>query len=251
MSIDKTIGEVIAEAREQKNLSQRQLAKLAGINSSGLSKIEAGERDPSPKILRKISKHIDVNYNDLMYKMGLGIEVSPLNPFIKDYYSNLKGNELNEAEVNVLGNKQNLEKLVSSCEEKLKDIPEDIKDEFEKAISLNVIDHHWTEHINTLSHLREGIYLRGYGQEDPLRAYTMEGFDLFDKMMQRIDNDITLMLVRSEIRQNIERKEVSKKQITNDSDETIKKQPKKSEKIGRNDPCPCGSGKKYKQCCGK
>ena len=86
MSIDKTIGEVIAEAREQKNLSQRQLAKLAGINSSGLSKIEAGERDPSPKILRKISKHIDVNYNDLMYKMGLGIEVSPLNPFIKDYY---------------------------------------------------------------------------------------------------------------------------------------------------------------------
>lgn len=143
------------------------------------------------------------------------------------------------------------EKVVTEYEEKLKDIPEEIKDEFEKAISLNVIDHHWTEHINTLSHLREGIYLRGYGQEDPLRAYTMEGFDLFDKMMQRIDNDITLMLVRSEIRQNIERKEVSKKQITNDSDETIKKQPKKSEKIGRNDPCPCGSGKKYKQCCGK
>ena len=143
------------------------------------------------------------------------------------------------------------EKVVAEYEEKLKDIPEEIKDEFEKAISLNVIDHHWTEHINTLSHLREGIYLRGYGQEDPLRAYTMEGFDLFDKMMQRIDNDITLMLVRSEIRQNIERKEVSKKQITNDSNETIKKQPKKSEKIGRNDPCPCGSGKKYKQCCGK
>ena len=143
------------------------------------------------------------------------------------------------------------EKVVAEYEEKLKDIPEEIKDEFEKAISLNVIDHHWTEHINTLSHLREGIYLRGYGQEDPLRAYTMEGFDLFDKMMQRIDNDITLMLVRSEIRQNIEKKEVSKKQITNDSDETIKKQPKKSEKIGRNDPCPCGSGKKYKQCCGK
>ena len=143
------------------------------------------------------------------------------------------------------------EKVVAEYEEKLKDIPEEIKDEFEKAISLNVIDHHWTEHINTLSHLREGIYLRGYGQEDPLRAYTMEGFDLFDKMMQRIDNDITLMLVRSEIRQNIERKEVSKKQITNDSNETIKKQPKKSEKIGRNDPCPCGSGRKYKQCCGK
>ena len=143
------------------------------------------------------------------------------------------------------------EKVISEYDEKLKNIPEEIKDEFEKAISLNVIDHHWTEHINTLSHLREGIYLRGYGQEDPLRAYTMEGFDLFDKMMQKIDHDITIMLVRSEIRQNIERKEVSKKKITNDSDDTIKKQPKKSDKIGRNDPCPCGSGRKYKQCCGK
>ena len=121
MTSDKTIGQIIAEAREEKNLSQRALAKLAGINSSGLSKIEAGEREPSPKILRKISKYIDVNYNDLMYKMGLGIEVSPLNPFIKDYYSNLKGQELNDAEINVLGNKQNLEKLVLSCEKKLND----------------------------------------------------------------------------------------------------------------------------------
>ena len=121
MTSDKTIGQIIAEAREEKNLSQRDLAKLAGINSSGLSKIEAGEREPSPKILRKISKYIDVNYSDLMYKMGLGIEVSPLNPFIKDYYSNLKGQELNDAEINVLGNKQNLEKLVLSCEKKLND----------------------------------------------------------------------------------------------------------------------------------
>ena len=143
------------------------------------------------------------------------------------------------------------ERVQVEYEKKLEDIPQEIKDEFEKAISLNVIDHHWTEHINTLSHLREGIYLRGYGQEDPLRAYTMEGFDLFDKMMQKIDHDITLMLVRSEIRQNIERKEVSKKKITNDSDDTAKKTPKKATKVGRNQLCPCGSGKKYKQCCGK
>ena len=119
---EKTIGEVIAEAREKKGLSQRQLAKIAKINNSELSKIEAGIRkDPSPKILRKISNVLDVNYSDLMYMIGLGIEVSPLNPFIKDYYSKLKGDELNEAEVNVLGNKQNLEKLVLSCEEKLND----------------------------------------------------------------------------------------------------------------------------------
>ncbi len=143
------------------------------------------------------------------------------------------------------------EKLVKEYEAKLKEVPQEIQDEFEKAISLNIIDHHWTEHINTLSHLREGIYLRGYAQEDPLRAYTMEGFDLFDKMMQNIDRDITIMLVRSEIRHNIERKEVSKKKITNDSDESLKKTPKKSTKVGRNELCPCGSGKKYKNCCGK
>ena len=120
--VEKNIGEVITEAREKANLSQRQHAKLANINNSELSKIESGVRkEPSPKILRKISNVLDVNYSDLMYMIGLGIEVSPLNPFIKDYYSKLKGDELNEAEVNVLGNKQNLEKLVLSCEEKLND----------------------------------------------------------------------------------------------------------------------------------
>ena len=120
--VEENIGEVITEAREKANLSQRQLAKLANINNSELSKIESGVRkEPSPKILRKISNVLDVNYSDLMYMIGLGIEVSPLNPFIKDYYSKLKGDELNEAEVNVLGNKQNLEKLVLSCEEKLND----------------------------------------------------------------------------------------------------------------------------------
>ena len=120
--VEKNIGEVITEAREKANLSQRQLAKLANINNSELSKIESGVRkEPSPKILRKISNVLDVNYSDLMYMIGLGIEVSPLNPFIKDYYSKLKGDELNEAEVNVFGIKQNLEKLVLSCEEKLND----------------------------------------------------------------------------------------------------------------------------------
>ena len=137
-------------------------------------------------------------------------------------------------------------------EEKLKDIPTEIRDEFEKAISLNVIDNHWMEHINTMSHLREGIHLRGYAQEDPLRAYTMEGYNMFDEMLQKIDKDVTTFLLRAEIRQNVERKEVVKKKITNDGGkEPAKKTPKRVKKIGRNDPCPCGSGKKYKNCCGK
>ena len=142
-------------------------------------------------------------------------------------------------------------RVIDEYEEKLKDIPTEIRDEFEKAISLNVIDNHWMEHINTMAHLREGIGLRGYGQQDPLRAYTVEGFNLFDKMLERIDKDISLFLIRAEIKQNIERKEVSKTQITNEDKSDMKKTPKRVKKIGRNDPCPCGSGKKYKQCCGK
>ena len=143
------------------------------------------------------------------------------------------------------------EKVVEEYEAKIKDVPKEVTDEFEKVIVLNIIDRYWTEHINTMSHLREGIHLRSYGQDDPLRAYTVEGFELFDKMLQYIDKDITVFLAKAEITQNLERKEVSKEKIANDGKEHAKKKPIKSTKVGRNDPCPCGSGRKYKQCCGK
>ena len=141
--------------------------------------------------------------------------------------------------------------VIEEYETKLEPIPEEVTKEFEKVITLQVLDKYWMEHINTMSHLREGIHLRGYAQEDPLRAYTMEGFDLFDGMLQRIDKDISIFLLKAEIRQNIERKVAVKKQMTNEKDEGVKKAPKKSEKVSRNSPCPCGSGKKYKQCCAK
>ena len=143
-------------------------------------------------------------------------------------------------------------KVIEEYENKLKGIPQEVTNEFEKVITLQVLDNYWMEHINTMSHLREGIHLRGYAQEDPLRAYTIEGFDMFDSMLQKIDKDVAIFLLKAEIRQNIERKEPSKKMITNDSEASeIKKKPVRKQKIGRNDPCPCGSGKKYKQCCGK
>ena len=142
-------------------------------------------------------------------------------------------------------------KVITEFENKLSELPEEITAEFEKVITLQVLDNYWMEHINTMSHLREGIHLRGYAQEDPLRAYTMEGFDLFDSMLQKIDKDVSILLLKAEVRHNIERKEVVKKKITNESEEPAKKAPKRVSKIGRNEPCPCGSGKKYKQCCGK
>ena len=145
--------------------------------------------------------------------------------------------------------------VIGEYEQKLESIPQEVIDEFEKVIALQVVDRYWMDHINTMSHLREGIYLRGYGQQDPLRAYTMEGYDLFDSMLQAIDKDISVYLLKAEIKQNIERVEQTPKEqlLTNDSDDTVKKKPKvnKNKKVGRNDPCPCGSGKKYKQCHGK
>lgn len=135
---EKTIGEVIAEARENKGLSQRQLAKMANINNSELSKIESGIRkEPSPKILRKISTIIDVNYSDLMYLIGLGLEVTPLNYFIKSHYSSLNAEELETAEINVLGSIENSEKLVISCENNLK--KEDLTEQ-EKELLIHTIE---------------------------------------------------------------------------------------------------------------
>jgi len=142
-------------------------------------------------------------------------------------------------------------KLISEYEEKIKSIPTEITDEFEKAITLRVIDTHWMEHINTMSHLKEGIFLRGYAQNNPLIEYKNEGYELFDKLLQRIDSQTTTYLLKAEVRQNSERKKVAEGVTNENSTKVKKKTPKRVEKIGRNDPCPCGSGKKYKQCCGK
>ena len=142
-------------------------------------------------------------------------------------------------------------KAKEEYEEKLSDVPVEITSEFEKALSLQVIDNYWMEQINVMSHLREGIYLRSYGQEDPLRAYSTEGFDLFDQMLQKIDHDVTIFLLKAEIQKTVERKPVTRNVQTNDDKSDSVKKPKKSKKVGRNDPCPCGSGKKYKNCCGK
>lgn len=143
------------------------------------------------------------------------------------------------------------ERVLKEYDEKLSEIPEEVANEFEKAISLRVIDTHWMNHINTMSHLREGIGLRSYAQENPLRAYTNEGFELYDELLNTIDQETTMFLLKSEIRQNIERKQVVKGKAVTDNNKTKKATPKRVNKIGRNDPCPCGSGRKYKQCCGK
>jgi len=138
--------------------------------------------------------------------------------------------------------------VIKEYEEKVRDLP--VRVEFEKAISLRVIDSNWVEHMNTMEHLKEGIGLRSYSQTSPVQAYTMEGYELFDNLLNKIDSDITTFLLKAEIRQNVERKQTLKGHA-NDGKETVKSSPKRVQKVGRNDACPCGSGRKFKQCCGK
>ncbi len=138
--------------------------------------------------------------------------------------------------------------VINDYEEKIKDVP--VSDDFEKAITLRVIDSNWVDHMSAMEHLKEGIGLRGYGQVNPVQAYTMEGFQLFEEFLTRIDNQIATFLLNAEIRQNITRKQTLDGQA-NDGKEKEKLAPKRVNKVGRNDPCPCGSGKKYKNCCGK
>lgn len=142
-----------------------------------------------------------------------------------------------------------IDKILKDYEKKISIAPN--FQEFERAITLRMIDSLWVDHISAMEHLKEGIMLRGYGQVNPLQAYTMEGFDLFENLLDKIDENIASFLLKANIEQNTERKQTIVG-VANDGKEKVRQNPKKAEKkIGRNDPCPCGSGKKYKQCCGK
>ncbi len=140
------------------------------------------------------------------------------------------------------------ELVIADYEKKMIDAP--LMNEFEKAISLRIIDSNWVDHMSAMEHLKEGISLRGYGQTNPIQAYTMEGFEMFDSLLAKIEDLTAQFLLKAEVRQNTERKQTLNG-VANDGKETVKSTPKRVTKVGRNDPCPCGSGKKYKNCCGK
>jgi preprotein translocase subunit SecA len=141
-------------------------------------------------------------------------------------------------------------RVIADYEDKLSVVPVEIVKDFEKHISLRVIDEAWVKHIADMDNLREGIGLRGYGQNNPLQAYALEGYQMFESMQDSIDASIATFLLKMEIKQNFQAKPIEAK--TEDGKQKAKNKPVKNEKkVGRNDLCPCGSGKKYKNCCGK
>ncbi|MEG2138820.1 MAG: SEC-C metal-binding domain-containing protein, partial [Oscillospiraceae bacterium] len=126
--------------------------------------------------------------------------------------------------------------------------------ELERVIMLRVVDEYWMDNIDAMTELRQGIGLRAYGQNDPKVEYKREGYEMFQEMITAIQEETIRRLFTVQLRPNAEVKRERVAKVTGESgaeDGTLKKQPvKKAGKPGRNDPCPCGSGKKYKKCCG-
>ncbi len=125
--------------------------------------------------------------------------------------------------------------------------------EFEKVVLLRSIDSKWIDHIDAMDQLRQGIHLRAYGQNDPLREYQNEGFAMFEAMVESVQEDVAKYAMKAEIRSNLQREEIIKGQAVNPKEEggEVKKKPvRKEEAVGRNELCPCGSGKKFKNCHG-
>ena len=124
--------------------------------------------------------------------------------------------------------------------------------ELERMVLLRVIDQKWMDHIDDMDRMRQGIGLHAYAQRDPLVEYKFAAYDMFDEMSAHIQEDTLKMLYRVQIQTRVQPKPVQRQMFTN-KDDSLVKQPKKREedKVGRNDMCPCGSGKKYKQCCGR
>ena len=188
----------------------------------------------------------DANYEswDLNELNELLLNIFPIQPITINDVKGKKADEFIE---------QMQERLVKLYEEKEKEFSneEEIR-EIERVFLLKVIDVKWMDHIDNMELLRQGISMQAYGQKDPLVEYRNTGFDMFDEMTAAIQEEIVKLLLHIKVEQKVEREQVAKVTGTNKDDSAVRA-PKKREaaKIYPNDPCPCGSGKKYKQCCGR
>ena len=181
---------------------------------------------------------------DLNELNTLLLPILPIEPITLDRIETKKKNSLKQ---------QLKEEAVKLYEAKETEFPDpEMMREVERVILLKVIDRKWMDHIDDMDQLRQGIGLQAYGQRDPLVEYKISGYDMFDEMTENIRQETVRLLLRVKVEQNVEREQVAKVTGTN-KDDSGPKTPKKREnlKVYPNDPCPCGSGKKYKQCCGR
>ena len=183
----------------------------------------------------------DWDFNELN---TLLIPTIPLQPLTPERVKKPKKNSLKQ---------QLKEEAVKLYEAKEAEFPEpEAIRELERVVLLKVIDRKWMDHIDDMEQLRQGVGLQAYGQRDPLVEYKMSGYEMFDEMTQNIREETVRLLFHIKIEQNVEREQQAKITGTN-KDDSLPKGPVKREnaKVYPNDPCPCGSGKKYKNCCGR
>ena len=192
-----------------------------------------------------ISSEIPKDEWDLNELNQLLLPIIPLEPITEETIADIKNNK----ELKHLLK----EKAVKLYEAKETEFPEPEQfRELERVVLLKVIDQKWMDHIDDMDQLRQGIGLQAYGQRDPLVEYKMAGFDMFDEMTANIQEDTIRLLYHVKIEQKVEREQVAKVTGTNKDESGPRKPVQRAErKIYPNDPCPCGSGKKYKQCCGR
>ena len=144
------------------------------------------------------------------------------------------------------------DKATESYDAKEREVSSPVMRELERVIMLRVVDEYWMEHIDAMNELRQGIRLRAYAQSDPVMAYKQESSHMFEEMIAAIREDTVRRIYSARVKsdQEVKRERVASGITEGRGDGTVKKQPRRVQKIGRNDPCPCGSGKKYKKCCG-
>lgn len=139
-------------------------------------------------------------------------------------------------------------------DEREEEIGPEFMREFEKVVALRAVDSKWMDHIDAMDQLRQGIHLRAYGGTDPLREYQFEGFEMFQEMIENIREEVAMYIMKAHVQSNLERQAVAEGQAVDTKNEAGGKKPvvrEEEQRIGRNDPCPCGSGKKFKQCHGQ
>ncbi|MBR6403131.1 MAG: preprotein translocase subunit SecA [Eubacterium sp.] len=200
-----------------------------------VDKIASGESDPSEWDMKELSSMLN-----------------PIIPFGKIELTEEEKERGNVAKLKERLQKEALEMYEARCEEEFEN--EEQVEEIERVVMLKTVDRKWMDNIDDMEQLRQGIGLQGYGNRDPVVEYKLAGFDMFNDMIASIKEETASIMFHIKLKpqEEVKREQVAKETGTN-KDETLKKEPtkRKEKKIGRNDPCPCGSGKKYKNCCGR
>ena len=200
-----------------------------------VDRIASGESDPTEWDMNELSSMLN-----------------PIIPFGKIELTDEEKDRGNAEKLKKRLQEQALEMYEERCEAEFEN--EEQVEEIERVVMLKTVDRKWMDNIDDMEQLRQGIGLQGYGNRDPVVEYKLAGFDMFNDMIASIKEETASIMFHIKLKpqEEVKREQVAKETGTN-KDETLKKEPtkRKAKKIGRNDPCPCGSGEKYKNCCGR